>query len=388
VHIRRLALENFRNIQQFVLEFAPGHTVLHGENAQGKTNILEAIHVFATGKSLRAETERDIIRWEAHRDEIPFARLNGFFHKGRRDFQIEVVLQLTRAEGAAGDDEPQLAKRIRVNGAPRRAASLIGEVQVVLFEPQDIELVYGSPGGRRRHLDATLSQVDRLLFDDLAKYARVLDQRNPLLKALREGRASRGDLQFWDERLIQSGARITAARARALEEMAALCQDVHRDLTGGREKLDVLYKPSVPLPVERTPAAIAAAFAAQLAAQRDRELAQGVSVVGPHRDDFSFLINDADLAPFGSRGQQRLATLSLKLGEARYMTARTGEQPILLLDDVLSELDAPRRAFLLHSVSAYEQSILTTADLPSLDEGFRERARLVRISAGTIARDS
>ncbi|MBM4404664.1 MAG: DNA replication/repair protein RecF [Chloroflexi bacterium] len=388
MHIRRLSLENFRNIQRLTLDFPVGHTVLHGENAQGKTNLLEAVHVFATGKSIRAETERDIIRWEAHGDEIPFARLQGLFRKANRDLQLDVVLQISRAEGVSREEEPQLVKRIRVNGAPKRAAALIGEVQAVLFEPQDIELVYGSPGGRRRHLDATLSQVDRVLFDELTKYGRVLEQRNPLLKAIREGRAAKNDLHFWDDRLIQSGSAIIAARAQALRELALLCQAVHGELTGGKERLEVVYKPSVPLLGEGDEAAIAKAFAAQLAAQRERELAQGVSVVGPHRDDFSFLVSGVELASFGSRGQQRLATLALKLGEARYMTARTGEQPILLLDDVLSELDAPRRSFLLQNVSGHEQSILTTADLPSLDAGFRRKANLLRVSAGAIGRDA
>lgn len=388
MHIRRLALENFRNIQRLTLDLSPGHTVLYGENAQGKTNILEAVYVFATGKSMRAETERDVIRWEAHADEIPYARLQGLFRKAQRDTQVEVVLQLTRADGVPQDDEPHLIKRIRLNSAPKRASSLIGEVQAVLFEPQDIELVYGSPGGRRRHLDATLSQVDRALFEELTKYGRVLEQRNPLLKAIREGRAAPDDLRFWDERLVQSGAVIIAARAKALQELDGLSAKVHAELTGGRERLQVVYKPSVPLPEGASTAAIAKAFAAQLAAQRERELAQGVSVVGPHRDDFTFIVNDVDLATFGSRGQQRLATLSLKLAEAQYMTAHTGEQPILLLDDVLSELDAPRRAFLLRAIATYEQSILTTADLPSLDEAFRAKANLVRVSAGAIARDS
>ncbi len=387
MHIRRLALENFRNIQRMTLDLAPGHTVLYGENAQGKTNILEAVYVFATGKSMRAETERDVIRWEAHADEIPYARLHGLFRKAKRDIQVDVVLQLTRADGVPMDEEPQLVKRIKLNGAPKRAASLIGEVQAVLFEPQDIELVYGSPGGRRRHLDATLSQVNRPLFEELTKYGRVLEQRNPLLKAIREGRASRNDLHFWDARLVQSGAVIIAARAKALQELNGLSAKVHAELTGGRERLHLVYAPSVPLPEGAGVAAIAKAFTAQLAAQRERELAQGVSVVGPHRDDFSFVVNDVDLASFGSRGQQRLATLSLKLAEAHYMTAHTGEQPILLLDDVLSELDSPRRAFLLRAIATYEQSILTTADLPALDEAFRAKANLVRVSAGAVARD-
>ena len=382
MRIQRLVLENFRNVVHLDLELPPGRVVLHGDNAQGKTNLLEAVYIFAVARSVRASHDRELISQQTLGDEMPFTRLTGVFDRGDAPLKVEIVLQLTR-DTEKVDPAPQLQKRIRINGVPRRASDLVGEVQAVLFEPQDIDLVYGSPSLRRRHLDLTLSQVDRALMRELQRYARVLQHRNPLLKAIREGRASPSELGFWDQELVEAGSSIVSARAGAITEIAAVAAEIHRELTGGVEELRLLYRPSVPLE-NVADAGIPDAFRAALEAAREKEHYQGATLVGPHRDDFEFVLDDLGLATFGSRGQHRLATLSLKLAEARFMMERTGVQPLLLLDDILSELDAQRRSYLLSFVESHAQAIITTADLPFLGETFLTGAALFRVSKGVV----
>ncbi len=384
MRIQRLSLEHFRNVDRLDLELPPGRTVLHGENAQGKTNLLEAVYIFAAARSVRASHDRELISQRTLGEAIPYTRLTGVFELDETPLKVEIVLQLGRdIERVEPEAAIQLQKRIRINGVPRRASDLVGQVQAVLFEPQDIDLVYGSPSLRRRHLDLTLSQVDRALMRELQRYTRVLQHRNPLLKALREGRASPDELGFWDQELVEAGSAIVSARATAITDIAAIADEIHQELTGGAEELRVVYRPSVPLE-NVDDAGIPNAFRAALEAARDKEWYQGATLVGPHRDDFEFVLDGLDLAAFGSRGQHRLATLSLKLAEARFMLQRTDVQPLLLLDDILSELDAPRRGYLLSFVESHAQSIITTADLSSLGADFLTGAATFRVANGTV----
>ena len=386
--LRHLTLENFRNIARLDLELPPGRTVLYGDNAQGKTNLLEAVSMFAAAKSVRADHDRDLLSWAVHGDTIPYTRVAGTIARSKDEVRVEIVLQLgSREEAEAAPGPPsgrQLLKRTKVNGVPRRAGDFVGEVQAVLFEPQDIELVYGPPSLRRRHLDLTLSQVDRPLLRELQRYNRVLAQRNSLIKSVRDGAASPGELTFWDGELIEAGSFIVEARALAISEVSETARSIHSDLTAGRETLRLVYRPSLDVAAGAGRDSVKETFAETLESLREREIAAGTTLAGPHRDDLAFEIDGVGLAAFGSRGQHRLATLSLKLAEARFMTSRTGEEPLLLLDDVLSELDEFRRGFLLESISQYGQSILTTADLPSLDRDFRSQANLLRIVDGRV----
>lgn len=382
--LHRLVLENFRNLASLDLSLEPGRTVLHGRNAQGKTNLLEAVHLLAAAKSLRAQHERDLISWSVLADDLPYTRVRGDFDGDGVSLRLEFALQLEPAEDASPDGEPRLSKRLRVNGAPRRPVDFVGEIQAVLFEPQDIELVYGPPSSRRRHLDMALSQADRPLLHDLQRYQRILTQRNHLLKSIREGRTSPAELVTWDDLLIEAGAVIIAARAAALAALDASAARLHTQLTAGAERLRLLYAPSFPCPPEGGAPQIQDAFRQALAATTGRERQFGATIAGPHRDDVVFELGGASLAAFGSRGQHRLATVALKLAEAEYMTQRTGTQPILLLDDILSELDADRRGFLLDRVADYPQALITTADLPSL-QGTLLRDTVVReVVAGAV----
>ena len=392
MHISHLSLENFRNFARLDLELAPGRTVLYGGNAQGKTNLLEALSMFATARSVRASHERELIRWEAAPEEIPFARVKGSIERSQGSLQVEIVVQLARSlpsDGpASGDETPQLQKRVRVNGIPRRASDLIGEVNAVLFAPQDIELVHGPPPVRRRYLDITLSQADRVLLRELQRYTRVLSQRNHLLRAIREGRAGQEELSFWDGELVEAGSYIALRRTEAVQELGQLGQAIHMDLTGGQEELELAYLPSVPAAPGDSVDKVAEAFREALAKLRKREVLLGISLAGPHRDDFQFRANGADLAVFGSRGQQRTAALSLKLAEARFLSRHAGEQPLLLLDDVLSELDGFRRGYLLSSIEEYGQAILTTTDPERIDERFLAGADLLQVAQGRVERSA
>ena len=383
--IRRLRLEHFRNIRELDLEFAPGRTVLHGDNGQGKTNILEALFMLAAAKSVRARHERELIAWTSDA-EIPYARVEAEVEKsGGAEERLTIDIVLQRTPGGPGGEGAHLQKRVRVNGVTRSAAGLVGEVQAVLFEPQDVELVFGPPSARRRYLDLTLSQVDSRLFRSLQEYNRVLAQRNSLLKAIRERRAGDDELSYWDEGLVAAGAVIVGARRTALERLGALASETHGELTAGSERLELTYVPSLAGALEAGEQELAPLFKEALAEGREREVAQGTTLVGPHRDDFTFTVGGANLATFGSRGQQRLATLALKLAEAKFMEERAGEPPVLLLDDVLSELDPARRRYLTERVERHAQAIITTADLASFEAGFLEGSRVLRVTGGAVS---
>ena len=382
MRVTHLLLENFRNIERLELSLPQGRTVLVGENAQGKTNILEAVYCLAIAKSVRAGHERELIRWDVLSEPLPHTRVTGSLERQRGNVTIEIVMQLNPPGSDGEDGQRQLLKRVKVNNIPKRLSDVVGEVQAVLFEPQDIELVYGTPSVRRHHLDLTLSQVDRQMLRELQRFNRTLSQRNPLLKSIRDGEADVDELAYWDGELTESGAYIIEARGKALGELDTLSAKVHNELTGARERLRLLYRPSVERAGEQ---AITEMYRTMLTRLQAREIAAGTTLAGPHRDDFAFEVNDVSLAAYGSRGQQRLATLSLKLAEARFMTARIGEQPLLLLDDVLSELDAPRRGYLMRAIGEYGQSLLTTADAQALDSAYLAQSNVLRVESGRVS---
>lgn len=398
--LEHLSLANFRNYLQLELDLTPGPTLICGGNAQGKTNLLEAIYVLATSKSPRTSTDRELIHWEVLEQPLPYARVVGLVHTGQERRQIEIVLTSSVEEGASG---ARVHKRIRLDGAPRRALDLIGQVPVVLFSPEDIELVAGSPSGRRRFLDATLCQMDRVYCRHLRQYEHVLTQRNHLLRAIQEGRSRRGELAFWDQQLAQLGSSLTWRRYRLLTKLGPCTTAVHSDLTGEGENLVLSYQCSLDDDGRRRrqrrdlwaeamqpgdhipePEELVTRFEERLTQRQAEEIARGMTVVGPHRDDFLFLVNRVDLGVYGSRGQQRTATLSLKLAEVQVLKSEAGGSPILLLDDVMSELDPARRRYLLAHVEGHEQTIITATNLNAYPVEFLTRARLLQVAAGAV----
>lgn len=397
MHITHLRLTNFRNYPSLDIELPPNIMVFHGDNAQGKSNLLEAIYLLATSRSPRATNERELINWSALREELPVCRLAADVQKAGGHLSLEIALRgkpglFREAEDSfspwqSAAKAPPIHKRIRVNGVVRRAIDLIGQINVVLFSVQDINIVGGEPALRRRYLDITNSQIDPHYLRQLQRYHRVLWQRNRLLRQIAENQASPDELSFWDQELVQTGAYLTVQRDHMVAALEQLTQVIHDELSSDQGGLTLAYLRSIDKEKGKGDSRIeeiAEVFARSLHAARKKELAQGISLVGPHRDDVRFLSNEVDLGVFGSRGQQRTVALSLKLAEAKFMLSKTGEHPILLLDDVLSELDGQRRRHLLRSVASYQQVLMTTTNLDHFEPHFLEQAALFRVNQGRI----
>jgi len=393
MRLAHLSLHNFRNYVRLDLDLPSGLSLLQGDNAQGKTNLLEAIYYLATTRSPHAGADRELVNWLAvDQEPLPYARLVGRIARDAGEITIEITL--TQQANAAGwPNGARYRKQIRVDGVAKRAMDLLGRLNVVLFLPEDIDLVFGPPNLRRRYLDATLCQIDPPYCRDLAHYNEIITQRNALLRDLRERGGDPAQLAFWDKRLVEHGAYLVSRRWKALLALDELAHAVHGELTDSAEQLHLRYVPSVEMdgPTDglqpQAVEAVRTAFQAQVQALRGREIAAGMTLVGPHRDEVRFLINGMDAGIYGSRGQQRTAALALKLAEVDLMRHETGERPVLLLDDVLSELDEHRRRFLVHTLeNGTEQAIVTTTDLHTLPQEFLQRCHLWRVQMGRLSK--
>lgn len=332
MYLRQLALTNFRNYVRLGLELPPGVSVFCGENAQGKSNLLEAVHVLATTRSPRANTERELVTWSALESEAPFARLEGRVGRGHGELHVELLLRSEPTDSVGNGTGSGFVRTIKVNGLPCRAAQLVGQVTVVLFSPEDVALAGGPPAGRRRYLDITNSQVNPTYLRALQRYNRVLVQRNHLLRQVRERRQPRELLAPWDQEQVELGSQVLVQRLKMVAAVNEALGERFRQLSGTHQQLELQYTATaLPEPLLAAgPAALAEAFTARLREVQPREQELAVSLVGPHRDDFSFRLDGVDLNTFGSRGQQRLAVVALKLAESEFMLAETGERPILL----------------------------------------------------------
>ena len=376
MYIKHLSLTNFRNYIRLELDLPSQLTLIQGDNAQGKTNLLEAIYFLATTRPLHARTDSQLINWSAQREEMPFARLAADIQRRDAPHRIEIALIKMPMPEAA-----RLHKRIKVDGVERRALDLIGQVNVVIFSPQDLDLISGPPQVRRHYLNATICQIDPHYCRALNRYNHILKQRNYLLRRLQERRGDPDQLSFWDKGLIEEGIYLIAQRQEILTELNELIHGIHLRLTGEQERLHLIYQPSVKVTADQR---ITEAFAAQLSQVRAKEMQQGLSLLGPHRDDMCFLVDGVDMNLYASRGQRRTIALSLRLAEMELMRGRTGEQPILLLDDVMSELDHDRRQHLMATISGDQQAIITTTDLDRFAPDFLARLRLLMVREGKI----
>jgi DNA replication and repair protein RecF len=405
MYLTRLSLINFRNYVRLALDLPPGPVLLRSDNAQGKTNLLEAIYFLATTRSTFARAERQLVNWQAmEQDPLPFARLEGQVCRNSDRFKIDITL----LPGEKGT----VRKEMRLNGAKKRALDVVGQLNAVLFLPEDIELVTGSPSVRRRYLDTTLCQIDPAYCRALAQYNKVLTQRNALLKQLAERggdaaphKRDEDQLLYWDQQLTEQGAMLIVRRQETIADLDHLGRQRYRLLGDQHEMLRLHYAPSFdpqhrplldyqrPLSLEEllpsaqtqpSTAEVVEAFKLHLRQARQEELARGVTVVGPHRDDMHFTVDGVDMTLYGSRGQQRTTALALKLAEVGLMIQTTGESPVLLLDDVMSELDAKRRARVMSMVDGVEQAILTTTDWEDFTHEFRAQAHLLQVKAGQI----
>jgi DNA replication and repair protein RecF len=385
MRLLRLQLFDYRNFHRLNLSLTSGASVFVGANAQGKTNLLESVYLLATMKDIRAETEAQVIRWQVAHDPIPAARVVGETQAADDRLKLEVAVV-----GREGSNGLVATKTVKVNGVPKRLSDAVGRLTAVLFTAADIDLIAGSPASRRRYLDITLSQVDRGYLSSRSRLERVIAQRNHLLKRIREGLARTDELAFWDAELARDGGYLFAVRSAALSELALLAAEAHTSLAPA-EALRVEYRPRLEAQSAGNLSDAAAAARAYEGALRrgiSRDVAAGMTLQGPHRDDIAFFLDGMPAAGFVSRAQQRTIALALRLAEARLLHSRRGEPPLLLLDDILSEMDAERARSVIEAVSRYDQLLVTATDLDRFPDEFLERAAVFSVAAGAVSSPS
>ena len=393
MYLKRLSLTNFRNFTRLDIEVPRRSVLLVGDNAQGKTSILEAVYFLAALTSFQTNADRQMVNFLEARNTPAVARIVGEYVRGNRTHKLEVRLILE----PSGINGQRLRKEILLDGVKKQASDVIGKFSAVVFVPQMSQIIEGGPEERRRYLNLALAQAVPAYAGVLSDYSKALEQRNALLKALAERAGNADQLEVWDETLARLGAQIIQWRIAAVQELEKQAARVHLELTHGAEVLRLAYEPSFdPTPrialkldaaVDRSSVElkdIQRGFLDRLRGLRSEEISRGVTTIGPHRDELRFLANQIDLGDYGSRGQIRTALLSLKLAEVAWIHARTNQWPVILLDEVMAELDLNRRADLLKYLGETEQSLLTATDLHMFTSEFAEGAKVWRVQTGTV----
>jgi DNA replication and repair protein RecF len=403
--LKHLSLTNFRSFTRLDIDIPQRVVLLTGANAQGKTSVLEAIYFLAAFTSFQTHVDRQIVNFhEAKKNTLAVTRLVADYQKARSKHRLEVRLILE----PTGTNGQRLRKEILLDGVKKPANEIIGHFNAVIFVPQMSQIIEGAPDDRRRYLNLALAQSTPAYARVLSEYNQALTQRNALLKMLGERggnsdkRSSPVDqLEVWDDALTRLGAQIILWRIEAVQQIERLASRVHHELTHGSEILRLAYEPAYdPLPkpngqiglkldtvIDRSHLEldeIQDGFRVRLKELRNEEIARGVTTIGPHRDELRFLANNIDLGDYGSRGQVRTALLALKLAEVNWMKDRTGEWPVILLDEVMAELDVQRRADLLRDVGESEQVLFTTTDLNLYESDFVEKAEVWKVSEGKV----
>lgn len=357
MYVKSLNLLNFRNYEKLSLILDPGINIFYGANAQGKTNILEAVYLAGTSKSHRGTRDRDMIRMGQAEGHI---RMH--VDKNGSDYRIDMHLRKNKSKGIA------------IGGIPiRRAGELFGIVNIVFFSPEDLNIIKNGPAERRRLIDRILCEIDRIYMSDLTQYGKCLNQRNRLLHDLYSNPSLESELPVWDEQLIKYGSRIIAKREEFVLSFEGISSQIHKDLTGDKEKLTLVYEPNV----------TEGEFAEKVARSREADRKIKSTTVGPHRDDVCIKVNDMDLRLYGSQGQQRTTAISLKLSEIRIIEEKIKNKPVLLLDDVLSELDRNRQNYLLGSIRDI-QTLITCTGLDEFVQNRFEADRTFHVVSGSI----
>ena len=398
-YLSRLSLTNYRNFRQLELDLPSGVSVFYGANAEGKTALLESVYTLAVGRSFRAGSERQVVNFDAGssgqaayvagiacRDGQTINAVVGYEPAGAGDG----LSQTNTAEPGAADSVaaplPMVRKRIRVNRQPCTAARLVGLIGATLFVADDLDLVLGSPTNRRRYLDILISQALPDYLAALQRYQAALRSRNRLLRLHRDGRVEPDEMEYWNDQLVGCGSLLVLGRAKALKHLAVSADELHRELAGPGRTLRLVYQPRV-LPqdsIEHTELE----FRRQLQQQASRERATGVTAVGPHRDDFIIVANGLLASDFASRGESRTIALALRLAEAEYLSRIRADDPIILLDDVFSEMDKQRRERVLFKASGYRQALITTTDVEPVRAHFGADATYFRVADGAVSLDA
>lgn len=355
--IKSIKLEHFRNYESLDLEFEKGTNILYGDNAQGKTNVLEAIYLSATTKSHKGSKDKEIVNFEKEE-----AHIRTILDKEGMEYRVDMHLRKNKSKGIA------------INGQPiKKAADLIGLLNVVFFSPEDLSIIKNGPSERRKFVDMELFQIDKYYLYNLNQYNKIINQRNKLLKDFYHNSDLNETLQVWNMQLTTYGNQIIRRREMFVEQLNEIIFDIHKNLSGGKEELKIVYEPNVSEDD----------FDRKLKISQERDIKLKMTSVGPHRDDFCFMVNGVDIRKYGSQGQQRTAALSLKLAEIELVKKVTGDHPVLLLDDVLSELDSHRQNYLLNNIGDI-QTMITCTGLDEFINNRFEIDKIFKVSNGII----
>ncbi len=399
MYLTHLALTNFRNFARLDLEIPNGALLLVGDNAQGKTSLLESIYFLSTATSFQSSNDSQLINFFAAKDPLAVARIVADYVRGERKHHLEfrIIQEKNEFNGST-----RVRKEILLDGSKHKLNQVIGHFNAVLFLPQMLRTVEGSPSDRRRYLDLTLSQAFPDYAAHLSAYNKAITQRNALLKQLNERGGDHDQLVYWENQITADGTFLIVSRIQAIQELEDIAAMVHLELTRGDERLRLTYEPGYdPLPqnidqiemkldisIDRSSLpleSIRNGFQEALVKNRPEEILRGQTTIGPHRDEVRFLSNGIDLGIFGSRGQIRTTMLSLKIAEISWLKERTGHCPVLLLDEVLAELDPQRRVDLLTKLARSEQALLTTTDLDLFASEFIKKARIWHVGGGEVS---
>lgn len=355
--LKSLELANFRNYEELNISFDKGTNILYGDNAQGKTNILEAIYVSATTKSHKGSKDKEIINFDKEE-----AHIRTYLEKENVETRVDMHLRKNKSKGIAIDGQKI-----------KKAADLMGLLNVVFFSPEDLSIIKDGPAERRRFADMELCQLDSFYLYNLNHYNKIIGQRNKLLKDMYFQPELKETLNIWDSQLVSFGSKIIERREQFVKQLGDIIFDIHKKLSGGKEELVIAYEPDVSIED----------FEKQMKYNQDKDIRLKQTTTGPHRDDFSFVVNGVDIRKYGSQGQQRTAALSLKLSEIELVKKTSKDTPVLLLDDVLSELDSNRQNYLLNSIG----NIQTIISCTGLDEFINNRFeinKIFKVTNGTV----
>ena len=369
MYIQNLTLSSYRNYERLDLQFENKVNVIIGENAQGKTNLMEAIYVLAMAKSHRTSNDKELIRWDED-----YAKIEGRVIKKNGPVPIQLVISKKGKKGKVNHIEQQ------------KLSQYVGAVNTIMFAPEDLNLVKGSPQVRRRFLDMEIGQVSPVYLHDLSLYQKILSQRNHFLKQLQTRKQTdQTMLDVLTEQLTEFAAKVVMKRLQFVDQLEKWAQPIHSGISRGLEELTLKYHTSLHVSDSPDLSKMINSYQETFSKLRDKEIERGVSLSGPHRDDVLFYVNGRDVQTYGSQGQQRTTALSLKLAEIDLIQEEIGEYPILLLDDVLSELDDYRQSHLLHTIQGRVQTFVTTTSVDGIDHKTLNEAEIFRVENGTLS---
>lgn len=368
MYIEQLLLKNYRNYDELDIQFENKVNVILGENAQGKTNVMESIYVLAMAKSHRTSNDKDLIRWDQE-----YAKIEGRVQKARGSLPMQLVISKKGKKAKCNHIEQQ------------KLSQYVGNMNVVMFAPEDLHLVKGSPQVRRRFIDMEIGQVSPIYLHDISQYQKILQQRNHYLKQLQiKKQTDHTMLDILTEQFIQTAVKIVTKRFEFLQLLENWAKPIHEGISRGLESLKIEYKPSADVSDEQDLSKMVNVYEEKFSKIKNREIERGVTMFGPHRDDLVFYVNGRDVQTFGSQGQQRTTALSVKLAEIELIHSEIGEYPILLLDDVLSELDDYRQSHLLNTIQGKVQTFVTTTSVDGIDHQTLKEAAAFTVEAGSM----